>query len=102
MIFIGINPMKLFVHSLEDKIRKMGAIDKLMPDSAQSEISTRIKDILKIFLIEDWRSESYYQCQNFSDRRCINLLMETCNTVDALSKNCTQNDIWPTFKLILF
>ena len=37
---------KQFVNTLEDNIRKLGAIDKLISDRAQSEISNRVKDIL--------------------------------------------------------
>ena len=36
---------KQFANSLEDNIRKRGAMDKLTSDNAKSEISTRVKDV---------------------------------------------------------
>ena len=59
---------KQFVNTLEDVIRKRGAMDKLISDSAQVEISSRVKDILRALVIEDWQSEAYYQHQNFAER----------------------------------
>ena len=42
-------------------------MDKLISDNAQSEISTRVKDILIALFIDDFQSESYHQHQNFSE-----------------------------------
>ena len=44
-------------------------MEKLTSDSAQSEISTRVKEILRDLFIDDWKSEAYRQHQNFSERR---------------------------------
>ena len=44
---------KQLVNSLENKFRQMIAMDKLMSDNAQSEISTRFKDILRALVIGD-------------------------------------------------
>ena len=44
-------------------------MDKMRPDSAKYEISTRVKDIVRVLFIDDWQSESYLQHQNFSERR---------------------------------
>ena len=60
---------KQFVNSLEDNIHQRGAMDKLISDSAQSEISTRVKDILRALFIDDWQSEPYHQHQNYAERR---------------------------------
>ena len=59
----GMKTDKQFVNTLEDNIRKRGAMDKLISDSAQSEISNRLKDILRALFIDDWKSEPYYQHQ---------------------------------------
>jgi hypothetical protein len=42
----GIKTDKEFVNTLEDRIHKQGAMDKLISDCAHAETSTRIKDIL--------------------------------------------------------
>ena len=37
---------KQFVNTLEDNIRRRGAMDKLLSDSAKTEISKKVMDIL--------------------------------------------------------
>ena len=49
----GIKSDKQLVSSLEDNTRKSGVMGALMSDSTQSEISTRVKDILRALLIDD-------------------------------------------------
>ena len=46
-----------FVNTLNDVIRKNGAMDKLTSDRAQVEVSKKVKDILRSFVIADWQSE---------------------------------------------
>jgi hypothetical protein len=58
-----------FVNTLEDVIRKRGAMDKLISDSAKVEISNRVLDILRALCIDDWQSEPQYQHQNYAERR---------------------------------
>ena len=65
----GMSTEKEFVNTLEDVIRKRGAMDKLVTDSARVEISRRVKDILRSLCIDDWQSEANYQHQNFAERR---------------------------------
>ena len=60
---------KQFVNTLQDNIRKRGAMDKLITDRAQAEISTKVKDILRHLIIGDWQSEPHYQHQNIAERR---------------------------------
>jgi hypothetical protein len=60
---------KQFVNTLEDNIRKRGAMDTLLSDSARLEISERVKDILRALVINDWQSEPHYQHQNFAERK---------------------------------
>ena len=55
---------KQFVNTLEDNIRKRGAMDKLVSDSAQSEISNGVKEILRALFIDDWQSEPHYHTTN--------------------------------------
>ncbi len=65
----GMSTEKEFVNTLEDIIRKRGAMDKLITDSARVEISRRVRDILRSLIIDDWQSEANYQHQNFAEHR---------------------------------
>ena len=60
---------KQFVNTLEDNIRKRVSMDYLISYSSQSEISNRVKDMLRALFIDDWQSEPCYQHQNFAERR---------------------------------
>ena len=64
----AIKTEKQFVNTLEDNICKRGAMDKLISDRAQVEISGRVQDILRHFFIDSWQSEPHYQHQNFAER----------------------------------
>ena len=57
--------VKQFVNTLEDNIRRRGAMDKLLSDSAKTEISNKVMDIL----ISNWHSEPYHQNQNPAEWR---------------------------------
>ena len=67
-VFVGREyPMKSgkqFVNTLEDNIRRRGAMDKLLSDSAKTEISKKVMDILRAYHISNWHSEPYHQNQN--------------------------------------
>ena len=52
---------KQFVNILEDVIRQRGAMDKLISDRAQVEITGRVKDILRAYVIGNWCSEPHQQ-----------------------------------------
>ena len=60
---------KEFVNTLEDHIRKQGAPTGLLSDQAQAQISNRVQDILRTFIVRDWQSEPKRQHQNSSERR---------------------------------
>ena len=72
---------KQFVNTFEDNIWKQGAMDKLISDHAQVEISNRVHDILRANCIDDWQSEPHHQHQNHAERRwgvikpLVNLLL---------------------------
>ena len=55
---------KQFVNTLEYNIRRRGAMDKLLSDSAKTEISNKVMDILRAYHISNWHSELYPQIQN--------------------------------------
>ena len=60
---------KQFVNTLEDIIRRRGAMDKLLSDSAKTEISNKVMDILRAYHISNWHSELYHQNQNPAEWR---------------------------------
>ena len=50
---IGLRNERDFVTSLQEIIRKHGAMDQLVSDKAQVEISNKTKDILRHHIIDD-------------------------------------------------
>ena len=48
---------KQFVNLLEDNIRRRGAMDKVLSDSAKIEISIIVMDILRAYETSNWHSE---------------------------------------------
>ena len=65
----GMSTEAQFVNTLEDVIRKRGAMDKLISDSAKVEISERVAEILRALCVDDWQSEPNYQHQNPAEHR---------------------------------
>ena len=57
-----------YVSALMDEIRKRGAMNRIISDSAKAEISERVKEILRTFIINDRQSEGNKQWQNFAER----------------------------------
>ena len=76
----GMKSKKEFVNTLEDNIRYRGAMDKLVSDMAQEEISKKVKDILRNYRIKDWQSEPYHQHQNFAERK-YQMIKSYVNTI---------------------
>ena len=64
-----IQPTSRDYESLRPFIRQWGAMDKLVSDRAQVEISNRVLNILRGYVIDSWQSETHYQHQNFAERR---------------------------------
>ena len=60
---------KQFVSTPEDNIRRQGDMDKLLSDSAKTEISNKVMDILRAYQISNWHSEPYHQNQNPAEWR---------------------------------
>ena len=65
----GMCSLKEFANTLLDNITDRGAMDKLISDHANYEMSARVKDILRTLMIGHWKSEPYYQHQNFAEHR---------------------------------
>ena len=80
-----------FVNALADNIRKRGAMDKLISDSARVEISKRVLDILRALVIDNWQSEPYFQHQNYAERRWQDLKKYTNWVMDITG---APEDAW--------
>ena len=65
----GIGSTKEFVNTLLDNIRRRGAPDKLVSDSAKVEMSERVLEVCRSLNIDNWQSEPKYQHQEFAERR---------------------------------
>ncbi len=99
-IFVGIDTLvtdvygmkseKQFVNTLEDNIRERGAMNRLISDRAQVEISARVLGILRALHIGQWQSEPHQQQQNPCERRCQTLKTMTNTLLDRSgSPACT-------------
>ena len=81
---------KQFVNTLQDNIRRRGAMTKLISDRAQVEISNKVQDILRNLIIGDWQSEPHQQHQNPAERRyqdvkrVTNTMMDRTGTPPSL------------------
>ena len=71
---------KQFINTLEDNIRRRAAIDKLLSDSAKTEISNKVMDILRAYHISNQHSEPYHQNQNPAEWR-YRAIKSRANTV---------------------
>ena len=79
------------MNTLQDVIRERGAPNKLISDSAQVEISGKVKDILRYLFIQDWQSEPYHQHQNPAER-CYQDLKRTTNRL--LDRTGSPPELW--------
>ena len=60
---------KQFVNTLEENIKRRGTMDKFLSDSAKTEISNKVMDILRAYHISNWHSEPYHLNQNPAEWR---------------------------------
>ena len=83
--------VKVADYTVEDNLRRRGAMDKLLSDSAKTEISNKVMDILRAYHISNWHSEPYHQNQNSAEWRYRTIKSWT-NTVmnrsDAPASTC--------------
>ena len=81
---------KQFIHTPEDNTRRRGAMDKLLSDSAKTEISNKVMDILSVYHISNCHSEPYHQNQNPAEwrYRTIKSWMNTVMNRSGDPANC--------------
>ena len=82
---------KQFVNTLEDNIRGRGAMDRLLSDSAKTEISNMVMDILRAYHISKWYSEPYHQNQNSAEWR-YRSIKSWANTV--MNRSVVPANFW--------
>ena len=58
-----------FINTLSDVVRKRGAMDTLVSDHAQVEMSKRVNEFLREYIIRARQTEPNYQHQNFAEHR---------------------------------
>jgi hypothetical protein len=94
-----IYPMKMesdFITTLQENIRKRGAMDLLISDRAQVEVSERVKELLRHYMIDDWQSEPYHEHQNAAERRyqtvkrCTNVILDQAGAPPEAWLLCMQ------------
>ena len=76
----GIKSTKQFINTLSDNIRKRGAMDTLISDGGNYELSKRVTVLLHPLFIQDYQSEPYHQHQNKAENR-FGLAKRYTNTV---------------------
>ena len=87
----GMKTDKQFVNTLEDNICERGAMNKLISDRAQVEISSKVHDVLRALTIGNWQSEPHQQHQNPAERR-----YQTVKTMANTLLDCTGSpaNLW--------
>ena len=92
----GIKSTKQFINTLSDNIRKWGAMDTLISDGGNYDISKGVTDLLHFLFIQDYQSESYHQNQTKTEtcfgpaKRCTNTVMNTSGYLACCWLLCLQ------------
>ena len=92
----SIKSTKQFINTLSDNIRKWGAMDTLISDGGNYDISKGVTDLLHSLFIQDYQSESYHQDQTKTEtcfgpaKRCTNTAMNTSGYLACCWLLCLQ------------
>ena len=92
----GIKSTKQFINTLSDNIRKWGAMDTLISDGGNYDISKGVTDLLHSLFIQDYQSESYHQDQTKTEtcfgpaKRYTNTVMNTSGYLACCWLLCLQ------------
>jgi hypothetical protein len=84
--YLSLHPMKSkkqVAESLEDLIRKNGAMRGLKSNNAKSEMSNTVKQIQRMYCIDDKQTEPYYQHQNYAERKIQDLKLTSNAIMDC-------------------
>ena len=92
----GIKSTKQFINTLSDNIRKWGAMDTLISDDGNYDISKGVTDLIHSLFTQDYQSESYHQDQTKTEtcfgpaKRCTNTAMNTSGYLACCWLLCLQ------------
>ena len=92
----GIKSTKQFINTLSDNIRKWGAMDTLISDGGNYDISKGVTDLLHSLFTQDYQPESYHQDQTKTEtcfgpaKRCTNTAMNTSGYLACCWLLCLQ------------
>ena len=92
----GIKSIKQFINTLSDNIRKWGAMDTLISDGGNYDISKGVTYLLHSLFIQDYQSESYHQDQHKTEncfgpaKRYTNTVMNTSGCLACCWLLCLQ------------
>ena len=92
----GIKSTKQFINTLSDNIRKWGAMDTLISDGGNYDISKGVTDLLHSLFTQDYQFESYHQDQTKTEtcfgpaKRCTNTAMNTSGYLTCCWLLCLQ------------
>ena len=92
----GIKSTNQFINTFSDNIRKWGAMDTLISDGANYDISKGVTDLLHSLFIQNYQSESYHQDQTKTEtcfgpaKRCTNTVMNTSGYLACCWLLCLQ------------
>ena len=71
--------------TFEDFICKNGAPIGLMSENAKSKLSTKVQNLLRLYILHDHQSESHYEHQNPIERCVQDVKRMTSTTIDCTS-----------------
>jgi hypothetical protein len=54
---------------LEDNIRERGAMDCFISDGAKANLSNQVKDLLRLYCIDDYQNEPHHQHQSYAKNK---------------------------------
>ena len=100
--FLALFPMrseKDLPETCEEFIRENGAFKGLRSDNAKSETSRAMKNIHRMYCIDDRQSEPHYQNQNPIERRIQDIKKMTHNIMDRVG--CTAGN-WLLCMIFVF
>ena len=80
-----------FAKALEDVIRRRGAMDLLISDKAQAEISDLVTNLLRAYVIDSWQSEPEHQNQNYFER-CYQTIKTYVNRI--MDRTGSPPELW--------
>ena len=80
----AIKSQNQFINTLYDNIKTRGAMDTIITDGGNYEISKKVADLLRSLFIKQYESEPYHQQQNIAEQ-CYGVVKRYINTLMNLT-----------------